>query len=46
MKKEPIESLEDIYAKSNLFGYVFDVQRFPRSDTEKIKILSPSYPDY
>jgi hypothetical protein len=38
--------LNRIYAKTDLFGYVFNSKRNCNSDELKIKILSPGYPGY
>ena len=44
-KPEPIEGHEDIYAKTKLFGYVFETPC--KHDIEKIwEILSPSYLEF
>lgn len=41
-KPEPIEGCEEIYAKTKLFGYVFETQ-VKYDNPKKIEILSPSY---
>ena len=45
-KKEPIDASQTIYAKTHLFGYVFDQKSFERSLNDKIGILSPYNPGY
>jgi hypothetical protein len=44
--KEPIDDFNTIYAKSRLFGYVFESKNFIIDDARKKRILSPSYPGY
>jgi hypothetical protein len=49
--KEPMEPVDDlflstVYAKSRLFGYVFESKKFTIDDRRKKEILSPSYPGY
>ena len=39
-------SLEPVYAKSNLFGYVYDPANHQFTDEHKRSILSPSYPEH
>jgi hypothetical protein len=45
-RKEPLNELDTVYAKSKLFGYVFESEKFPDNDAEKQRILSPFYPGY
>jgi len=46
-KGEPIEeSCNQFYAKTSLFGYVFDDKFRHLNDDERKRILSPAYPGY
>lgn len=45
-EKQPIKELETIYAKTKLFGYVFELEDRDIDDSHKRYILSSSYPGY
>ena len=46
LDREPLDNMEIVYAKTSLFGYVFELKERSFDETEVKRILSRSYPGY